>query len=200
MSRPEWIEVGRIARAHGVHGEVRITPDSDNPERFVPGSVLHARPQRLGMAAPWSQERVWLTVVSRRGGDDFPILGFREVLDRDRAETLRGYVLEVRSGELPELIEDEFYPFDLEGLQVRDPSGAVIGRVAEVIESPAHAILVVSLASGAERMVPFVLAAVPAVVVAEGYLVVERRFLDEGSIWGEDEAPDPGDVDGAGRA
>jgi 16S rRNA processing protein RimM len=177
MARPEWIEVGRISRPHGVHGEVRITLDSDNPERFAPGSVLQARPARPGIAGPRVPEQVPLTVDTIRGDDDFPIVAFREVAGRDEAEALRGYLLEVRSSELPELAEDEFYPFDLAGLEVRDPQGGVAGRVVEVVESPAHAILVVSLDSGVERMVPFVLAAVPTVAVAEGYLVIEPGFL-----------------------
>lgn len=185
MSRPEWIEVGRIARPHGVHGEVRVVPDSDNPERFVPGSVLEARPGRPGMAGPGSRERVSLTVKSARGDESFPIVGFQEIAGRDRAEALRGYVLEVASSRLPELPPDEFYPFDLEGLQVRDPEGVVIGTVAGVVESPAHPILVLQLGSDGERMVPFVRAAVPAVAVEEGYLVVEPGFLDE---------PDAGDA------
>jgi 16S rRNA processing protein RimM len=75
--------------------------------------------------------------------------------------------------------EDEFYPFDLSGLEARDPLGAVVGRVTDVLESPAHAILVISAEPDQEIMVPFVLAAVPTVSVAEGYLVVESRFLGE---------------------
>ncbi|MBN1321616.1 MAG: 16S rRNA processing protein RimM [Thermoleophilia bacterium] len=179
MARPEWIEVGRIVRAHGVHGEVRVIPDSDNPERFAPGSILHARPRRLGVAGPRLREQVRLTVEGVRGDADFPIVGFREVTDRDRAEAMRGYVLEVRSTQLPELPEDEFYPFDLEALRVRDPGGAAVGKVTAVVESPAHPILVIELDTGGERMVPFVSAAVPTVALAEGYLVVEPRFLDE---------------------
>ncbi len=101
MARPEWIEVGRVSRAHGVHGEVRVRPDSDNPERFAPGSVLHARPARAGVAGPRRPEQVRLTIEEVRGGDDFPIVAFREVGDREAAEGLRGYLLEVRSADLP---------------------------------------------------------------------------------------------------
>jgi 16S rRNA processing protein RimM len=180
MARPEWIEVGRISRAHGVHGEVRIVPDSDNPERFVPGAVFQARPARVGIAGPRLQEQVRLTIDAVRGDDDFPIVAFLEVEDRDAAEALRGYLLEVHSSELPELPEDEFYPFDLEGLQVRDSQGDVVGRVVDVVESPAHPILVISTGEGPERMVPFVMVAVPTVALEEGYLVVERSFLAEG--------------------
>jgi len=177
MARPEWIEVGRVSRAHGVHGEVRVVPDSDNPDRFAPGSVLHGRPARRGLAGRRAQGQVLLTVEGVRGGEDFPIVAFAEIEDRDAAEALRGYILEVRSSQLPELDDDEFYPFDLAGLEVRDPAGRAIGRVAEVVESPAHAILVVSLERGGEAMVPFVHEAVPVVAIAEGYLVIAPGFM-----------------------
>jgi 16S rRNA processing protein RimM len=154
-----------------------VTPASDNPERFSLGSVLFARPGRQGMAGRPFREKVRLTIGGVRGEGGFPIVGFTEVADRDGAEALRGYVLEVPASQLPELDDDEFYPFDLEGLEVRDPQGHVAGRVAEVIESPAHPILVISLASGDEDLVPFVEAAVPAVDVGAGYLMVDAAFL-----------------------
>jgi len=177
MARPEWIEVGRIVRAHGVHGEVRIVSESDNPERFLPGSVVYARPVRPGLIVREEFEQVRLTVRSVRGEDDFPIVSFEEVTDRNKAEALRGFVLEIEASQLPELDEDEFYPFDLEGLEVRYPHGQRVGHVVEVLDCPAHAVLVVGLETGGQEMVPFVAAAVRLVDVAAGYLVVEPRFL-----------------------
>ena len=150
--------------------------DSDNPERFAPGSVVHARPRRIGIAGSRLQEQVRLTVETVRGDGDFPIVAFREIGDRDDAAALQGYVLEVRSSELPELDEDEFYPFDLIGLEARDGQGVVVGRVSDVVDSPAHAILVIALVSGGEAMLPFVGAAVPAVDLAAGYLTIEAGF------------------------
>jgi 16S rRNA processing protein RimM len=179
MARPEWIEVGRIARPHGVGGEVRIVPDSDNPERFAPGSVVYARPRRTGTAGSRLQEQVPLTVETVRGDGDFPIVAFSEIEDRDAAAAFQGYVLEVRSSELAELGDDEFYPFDLIGLEARDGQGAVVGRVSDVVDSPAHAIVVIALVSGGEAMVPFVGAAVPTVDLAGGYLTIEAGFVGE---------------------
>jgi 16S rRNA processing protein RimM len=176
MPRPEWIEVGRISRPHGVHGEVRVALSSDNPERFVAGAKLHARPGRVGIAGARLQEQVRLTIDSVRGDDDFPIVAFSEIADRGRAEAFSGYVLEIRSNELPDLDDDEYYPFDLIGVEARDSSGSVLGPVGDVLESPAHAILVVSLLSGGEALVPFVMAAVPVVDLREGYLVVDTEF------------------------
>jgi 16S rRNA processing protein RimM len=119
---------------------------------------------------------VRLTIDSVRGDDDFPIVAFSEIADRGRAEAFRGYVLEILSSQLPELDDDEYYPFDLIGLEARDSSGPVLGPVSDVLESPAHAILVVALQSGGEALVPFVLAAVPSVDLRQGYLVVDTEF------------------------
>jgi 16S rRNA processing protein RimM len=153
-----------------------VSLSSDNPERFLPGAGLHARPGRSGVAGPRLGEQVRLTVESIRGDEAFPIIAFREIGDRDQAEAYNGYVLEIRSNQLPELDEDEFYPFDLIGLEARDPSGSVMGSVADVLESPAHAILVVSLHEGGETLVPFVQAAVPVVALQAGYLVVDPEL------------------------
>ena len=148
---------------------------------------MFGRPQRLGMARPRSGERVALTVESIRGTDDFPIVAFEQVSSREAAEALRGYVLEVAGSQLPELEPGEFYPFDLIGLKVRTPDGAEVGSVSDVVESPAHALLVVALraapesgsAEGREVLVPFVDAAVPAVDPASGWLEIVARYLSE---------------------
>jgi len=178
MARPEWIEVGRVTRAHGVRGEVRVALDSDNPERFKEGSVLHARPAHPGLAGAGRSRRLRLTVETVRGGGAFPIVSFQEVKAREQAEALRGHLLEVRAGELPALDEDEFYPFDLEGLAVVDLQGVSVGHVSDVIDSPAHGLLEVTLVSGDKVLVPFVSAAVPAVLMEKGCLVIDPRFLE----------------------
>lgn len=197
MPRPEWIEVGRISRVHGIAGELRVLPASDNPDRFISGSVLLGRPDSVGLTG--GQERIRLTVGSVRGDAAFPIVKFEEVPDRDAAERLRGYLLEIPSAELPALAEGEYYPFDLLGLEVRDEEGTVRGSVIDIIETPAHELLVVGREEGpqpatpdgdrpgvgdaqageeAQVLVPFVHELVPTVDADAGYLVVSKRLLD----------------------
>lgn len=141
---------------------------------------MRARPRRPGIAGPRTRVPVQLTVENVRGGEGFPIVAFREIPDRDTAEAFRDHLLEVPVSELPLLDDDEYYPFDLEGLEARDVRGEPVGRVTDIVESPAHAILVITLAAGGELMVPFVRAAVPIVSLAEGFMVVEPGFLSRG--------------------
>jgi 16S rRNA processing protein RimM len=178
MTRPDWIEVGRVSRPHGVRGEVRIIPDSDNPERFAEGSLVYARPVRTRLAGGGPSEHSQLSIATVRGEPEFPIVSFAGVNTREAAEGLRGFVLEITGDELPALATDEFYPFELVGMTVKDPQGVVAGRVTEVVDSPAHPLLAIRLVSGQDALVPFVMAAVPAVVIGEGYLVVEPGFLE----------------------
>ena len=178
MARPSWIEVGRVSRAHGVRGEVKVASGSDNPERFVEGSVMYARLRGVELSDPRGRERMRLTVGSVRGMSDTPIVFFREIESREAAESLCGHILEVQAEDLPALDDDEFYPFDLEGLVVKDETGRVVGRVTEVVDSPAHGLLSVGLESGEKVLVPFVSAAIPLVEVEKGFLVARRGFLE----------------------
>ncbi len=166
-----------------MHGEVRVTPLSDDPERFSVGSSLYARPtSRSSAGAREAGERVLLRITSSRGDPALPIVGFAGVTGRDQAEELRGHVLEIPSTELDELEDGEFYYFDLEGLEVRNLAGEAVGTVAEVLESPANVILSVALTAGRTVLLPFVEEVVPDLDIAGGYVVVDQRYLsaDEG--------------------
>lgn len=169
MTRPDWVEVGRVRRAHGTQGEVRVHPLTDNPERFAPGSHVYAR--RSG------EERRLLVIRSIRGDVAVPIVAFAGVLSRDDAEALQGAVLEVPGDDLPDLEEGEYYPFQLAGLEVRTAAGERVGEVVELLDAPANDVLVLRMADGRQHLVPFVEPAVPTVDLAAGFLVVEESFL-----------------------
>lgn len=200
VARPAWIEVGRISRAHGVRGEVRVISDSDNPERFAEGSVLYARPSQVDALGSRNVQRRRLIIDSVRGTGTSPIVAFRETDSREAAESLRGYVLEVAAADLPTLADDEFYPFDLEGLLVRNQDGQVIGRVTQVADCPAHALLSVRLESGEKVLVPFVAAAVPLVAAEKGFVVVDPAFVDGGVGSSEEQPSERSDSYGVSKA
>jgi 16S rRNA processing protein RimM len=205
MPRPDWVEVGRVQRAHGVRGEVRVASSTDNPDRFVPGETVYARDARPGVVRARRAEassagdagRVPLGIEDARGTYDNPIIAFIGIETREQAEGLRGFVLEVPGDQLPDLDDGEYYLCDLEGLEVRvSPADAAtdpgptdlgtraansprrVGIVAEAVEGVTHDILALRLdADGREVLVPFIMDAVPEVDMAAGYLVVDPAFL-----------------------
>lgn len=144
--------IGRLGRPHGLDGFLGLYIDPEDVTLLEPGRTVLV------------DDRL-LTVASTRRGDKGYQVAFTEVTDRSSAEQIRGgtvYVTERRR-----LGEDEFWPDELIGLEVR-PGG---GRVVGVAHGPSQARLVVER-HGVQYEVPFVSELVPVVDIEEGYVEV----------------------------
>ncbi|CAN5205045.1 ribosome maturation factor RimM [soil metagenome] len=160
--------VGRIAKAHGVTGEVVVDVRTDDPDgRFVRGKTLRGRLSRDG------GERSFVIESVREHGGRL-LVRLAGVGDRDAADALRGTPFLVASAALPPITEpDEFYDHQLEGLQVRTVDGVDVGVVAEVLHTAAGELLSVKTPEGREILVPFVTAIVPRVSLADAVVEVD---------------------------
>ncbi|KUI28185.1 ribosome maturation factor RimM [Mycobacterium sp. IS-1496] len=160
--------VGRVAKAHGVTGELVVEVRTDDPDaRFVPGAQLRGRAPRGG-----AERRYVVESVRPHGGR--LLLRLDGVADRTAADALRGTVFLVDSEDLPPIEDpDEYYDHQLEGLLVRTVDGADVGRVAEVLHTAAGELLSVNTPEGAEVLVPFVTAIVPRVSLADGLVEID---------------------------
>jgi len=158
-----WVAVGRVTRAHGVHGEVAVLSLTDVAERFEPGSRLSA-----GEAAGRP-----LTVVSVRRHRDRLLVHFEEVPDRTAAEALSGSYLFVPGASSPALPEGEFWPHQIVGAEVFTESGRSLGRVVEIVRTPANDVWVAGGDDG-ESLIPALRDLVLSVDVAAGRVVVRE--------------------------
>ena len=160
--------IGRVAKAHGVTGEVVIDVRTDDPaERFAPGSVLRGRKPRGG------PERNFVIDTVREHGGRL-LVRLNGVGDRNAADELRGTLFLVESGDLPPIEDpDEFYDHQLEGLAVRTVAGEALGTVTEVLHTAAGELLSIKRPDGAELLVPFVSAIVTAVSLTEGTVEID---------------------------
>jgi 16S rRNA processing protein RimM len=156
--------VGRIARAHGITGEVSVDVRTDAPEiRFAVGASLDTDPADRGP----------LTVTRTRWHSGRLLVTFDAVADRTAAEALRGTLLVVDSTTSPPVDTDEFWDHDLDGLPVETVDGTPVGVVAEVLHPPGPDLLAVRRADGSEVLVPFVKEFVPTVDVAGRRVVID---------------------------
>lgn len=128
MAPEELLLVGRIAKAHGVRGEVSVEPLTEVASRFEPGSTL---------LAGESGDRT-LTVAASRPHTARILVRFEGVADRDEADALRGTLLFVRSGETPDLPEGSYWPHDLVGCEVTTEEGRSLGPLTEVLAGPGN--------------------------------------------------------------
>jgi 16S rRNA processing protein RimM len=129
--------VGRIGRAHGVRGEVRVDPLTDVPEvRFAPGSVLY-----IGKDDGGEPRRA--TVVSSRPHRESFLVRFDIAENRELARSLTRAHAFVPLEEVHDPGPDAFYEHQLVGLHVVTVDGQSVGRVTSLIETGAADVLVV---------------------------------------------------------
>ncbi len=159
---------GRIAKAHGITGELVVDIRTDDPEeRFAVGNRLRLKNIRSGI-----DREVVVTSVRPHGGR--LLVRLDGVADRDAAEALRGGLFLVDSAELPPIDDpDEFYDHQLEGLAVRTVDGVPVGTVSEVLHTPGGELLSVRAESGAEVLVPFVSEIVTSVSLDGGLVEID---------------------------
>jgi 16S rRNA processing protein RimM len=161
---PERLIVARIARPHGLQGEVTVEILTDAPERFVPGLELAlGDPDGPGPLRP-------LVISAVRHHSGKLLLRFEGYDDRDSIETLRG-LLSVPFEQARELGPDEYWPHQLTGLSIVDASGERVGAVTEVIPGAAQDLLSVKRDDGPTVLVPAV-AALITVELDAGRIVV----------------------------
>jgi 16S rRNA processing protein RimM len=139
--------VGRIARAHGIRGQVIVNPETDFPEeRFQPGAQLFV--ERAGRIDT-------LTVTTARFHRERPVIGIEGVETMNDAAQLAGVELRVPIDRLAALPPDTFYRHDLIGCRVETKGGADVGVVSDVEGTMAGSRLVVDSAAG-EVLIPLV--------------------------------------------
>ena len=118
------MSIGRIAKPHGLRGQVVVELWTNRTERLSPGEEVasDAGPLRILGASRHGQR--WL-------------VSFEGVEDREGAERLRSVVLLAEAVEDP----DALWVHELVGCEVVDPAGTLLGTVAAVVANPASDLL-----------------------------------------------------------
>ena len=163
----QQLRVGRLVKAHGLKGALKIELYTDDPQRrFAPGAVFTLQ---VPTSSPWHGKTLELTEL--RFYNSHPVGFFQGVDDRSAAETLVKAILWVDQdpSETPEE-PDAWYDHQLVGLRaLRD--GVEVGKVIRVDHLPAQDLLAVK-SGDREVLVPFVAAIVPAVDIAAGTVTI----------------------------
>lgn len=155
--------VGRIARAHGIRGQVIVNVETDFPqERFRTGAELFV--QRRGHIEP-------VRISSVRFQHERPVIAIEGVDTMTGAEGLAGLELRVPVEWLAPLPEGSYYHHDLVGCRVETAGGDSIGDVKEVERSQGGARLVINGPAG-EILIPLVAAICPTIDVRGKRIVV----------------------------
>lgn len=131
------LEVGRIAKVHGLRGEVIVSLITDRVERLAPGSVLDTDRGPLQVVRADPHQHRWRVL-------------FEGCSTREDAEALAGLVLRAEAVE----DDDVWFVHELIGMPVVLVDGTPVGRCEAIIDNPAHDLI--ELDSGRLVPLPFV--------------------------------------------
>lgn len=129
---PSSALVGLIVGPWGMDGEVRVQVQTDNPERFSPGSRLTA------------QDRV-LQVEACRWHKGFALVRFQGIDTPEEVVALRGVPLEVSLENVPPLSQGTYYYFQVLDMEVYTVQGELLGTVQEILNTGSNDVYVVRL-------------------------------------------------------
>ena len=154
----QFVLVGKITKAHGIKGELKVFAFSGDPADF--GSLKNVLLRPSGRNTPGQAVHYLpatateLPITSFREQGKMALLVLKGITDRTQAETLAGLEVWTREEYLPELADDEFYWHEMVGLKVLLERGQEIGTVKGLLATGGHDILVIVNKYGREYLIP----------------------------------------------
>ena len=130
----DLLQVGVISSTHGIAGEVKVFPTTDDVTRFdyLKDVILDT-----------GREKINLTVAGVKYFKNMVILKFKGINNINDVEKYRGCSLWVTRENAVELDEDEYFVCDMIGLDVITDEGEKLGELTDVIQTGANDVYVV---------------------------------------------------------
>ena len=159
----DLLQVGIITSTHGVRGEVKVYPTTDDPRRF----------RRLKeVVLDTGKEKMNLEIEGVKFFKQFVILKFKGLDNINDIEKYRQKSLYVTRKNAVRLQRDEYFIADLIGLKVQDEDGKELGPVKDVIETGANDVYEVEMADGKSLLLPAIKQCILNVDVENGTMQV----------------------------
>ncbi len=130
----DYLQIGKIVGTHGLKGEVRVVPLTDNPDRFV--GMKEVNVENKGVITKYNLESVKflknLVVLKLSGIDEI-----------NAAEAMRESYLIVDRKDAVKLPKNSFFICDLIGLKVIDEKGDFLGNLVEVLSTGSNDVYII---------------------------------------------------------
>jgi 16S rRNA processing protein RimM len=162
----DYLVIGKIGGAHGVRGEVKIIPLTDDVRRFSSLKECMILDEK---------ERVKETkeVEKARVDDTRTLVKFKGIDDRDEVGKLTGFYIAVSREDAVKLPEGRYFIADLIGLKVVDDERGELGTIKDIINSGASDIIIVKRKGKNELLIPYLNAIVYEVDITGGTMKVK---------------------------
>lgn len=142
----KYLQVGAITSTHGIKGEVKVFPTTDEAERYDDLDEVFL---------DTGKELMSLHVENVKYFKQYVIVKFKEFKDINEIEPYKGKNLYVDREHAVELDEDEYFVADIMGLEVVTDEGDKLGVISDVLFLPgANDVYVVKRDDGSEVLIP----------------------------------------------
>lgn len=159
----ELLQVGIISSTHGIKGEVKVFPTTDDANRF----------RKLEeVLLDTGRERLSLQIEGVRFFKKFAILKFKGYDSINDIEKYKGASLLVQRKDAVKLQRDEYFIADLIGMEVANEDGSFRGVLKDVLKTGANDVYVVSRESGSDVLIPAIRDCVLSVDLSAGRMKV----------------------------
>lgn len=137
------LRVGVISSTHGIKGEVKVFPTTDDPKRFSKLKKVYLEYSKKGIRGKQESQCIELEVAGARYFKQFVIVKFKGIDDINDVEEYKGMDLYVTREDAVPLAENENYICDLIGLKVISDKGEEIGELADVLQTGANDVYII---------------------------------------------------------
>lgn len=142
----QFLRVGVISNTHGIRGEVKVFPTTDDPTRFKKLKTV---------ILDTGREQMTLDITGVKFFKQFVILKFKQFDNINDIERYKGKDLLITREQALPLEEDEYYIVDLVGCTVITDEGETLGELTDVITTGANDVYVVETKEGKEVLLPY---------------------------------------------
>ena len=142
---PVFVLIGKFRRPHGIRGEIRMTVLTDFPELISPGQVIYAGERYKAYTV---RDIRWI------GGD--MLVSLKELPDRTAVEIFRNIMVYMKSEDMPELPEGEYFLHQLVGMEVITDQGKKLGILKEILITGANDVYLVQSPEGKDLLLPVI--------------------------------------------
>lgn len=141
----QLLQVGVISSTHGVRGEVKVFPTTDDVKRFK---------KLKKVILDTGKERLPLEIEGVKFFKQFVILKFRGIDNINDIEKYKGKRLLVDREHAVKLKKDEYFIADMIGMDVFTEDGELFGALKDVMETGANDVYIIEMSDGKEVLVP----------------------------------------------
>ena len=166
--KTDYLRVGQIVRAHGVRGDVKIIPLTNDPARFRAMKTAYLE-TTAGAYAP-------VAISGARFLPDAVILHIEGCDTLEQADALKNRYLCVSRDKAVKLKKDTYFIVDLIGCETFDTNGKAYGKVTDVLETGANDVYEID---GGKLLVPALKKVLREVDVVRGRIVFDAQVLEE---------------------